>query len=111
MLQRKAEDLRQWPKSQLPGRREATVREVYSVCREVVIRGARSPIGVERFTGEESKGADYACTQTPEERGGGERIRINAGVDGGRGMMEMVLEPGWMGHKVTADRPMLPVVK
>ena len=47
--------------------------------------------------------------QTSEEGRGGEETRINAGVHGGRGVVEMVREPGEMEDRGTPDSPVLPV--
>ena len=47
--------------------------------------------------------------QTSEEGRGGKAARAYAGVHGGRGVVEMVREPGEAGSVGTADSPVLPV--
>ena len=47
--------------------------------------------------------------QTSENSRNAEATKTNAGVHGGRGVMEMVCEPGEMEDRGTADSPVLPV--
>ena len=47
--------------------------------------------------------------QTWKESRGRKETRTNAGVHGGRGVVEMVREPGRMEVRGTADSPVLPV--
>ena len=49
--------------------------------------------------------------QASEEGRGGEAARAYAGVHGGRGVVEVVREPGEAGSEGTADSPVFPVRK